>query len=120
MTPPERANPFADIDELPAFQPPAFQTKAPPKPVPREQIDRIAEANDFPSRQPACAASAPPMKRPKRLYRTGRVQQVNIKATPETIERFYRLADAQRVPLGELFDRALVALERSIGQGSPT
>jgi len=115
-TNPARANPFADIDELPAFQP-----KAPAKPVAREHIDRIAEANNFPSRQPAQAPAPPAVPaRPGRRYRTGRDRQLNIKATSEVIERFYRLADARRVAFGELLDEALGALEKSIGQGSPT
>ena len=36
------------------------------------------------------------------VYRTGRNQQFNAKVTPETILRFYKLADEKRVPLGEL------------------
>jgi hypothetical protein len=116
-TNPARANPFADIDELPAFQP-----KAPAKPVAREHIDRIAEANNFPSRQPAQAPAPPavPARAARRhRYRTGRDRQLNIKATSEVIERFYRLADARCVPFGELLDEALDALEKSVGQGSP-
>ena len=115
-TNPARANPFADIDELPAFQP-----KPPARPVVREHIDRIAEANNFPSRQPAQPPAPPAVPaRARRRYRTGRDRQLNIKATPEVIERFYRLADARHVPFGELLDEALGALEKSIGQGLAT
>lgn len=46
-------------------------------------------------------------------HRTGRNQQLNIKASAETIARFYRLADERRVALGELLEQALNALEKS-------
>lgn len=96
-----RVNPFQDLND--------FQPKAQPKPVEQAQIDRIAEDNGFPSRQAPRPAEAMPRK--QRRYRTGRNQQFNIKATPETIQRFCRVADALDVPYGELLDRALDALE---------
>ncbi len=110
---PGRANPFADIDEFPSFP-----TKAPARaPVAREHIDRIADANDFPSRQPVTApvVNAP---HPRRRFRTGRDRQLNIKATSDVIERFYRMADARHVPFGELLDQALAALEKAGGSDS--
>ena len=85
----DRANPFAEIEE---------------------QIEQLAAASGFPSRQPARAPAAPRQPRGRR-YKTGRNQQINIKATPEVIERLYKLADEKRVPLGELLERALAALE---------
>jgi len=107
-----RASPFADIDDLPAFQP-----KAPKKPVMREHIEKIAEANNFPSRQPTPAVAAEPApRRAVRRYKTGRDRQINIKATSEVIEKLYRLADARDVPLGELLDQALTALENEAAQ----
>jgi hypothetical protein len=113
-----RANPFADIDELPAFQP---KPKAVPRHVEREHIDRIAEANNFPSRQPTPpppAAASPMPVRSARRYKTGRNQQINIKATADVIQRLYKLADARHVPLGKLLEEALEALESTAGQGS--
>lgn len=103
----QRANPFADVENLPAFEP---KTKA-PKPVANDQIDKIAEANGFPSRQPARRA------RTGRRYRTGRNQQINIKATSQVIERLYKLADAKHIPLGELLEQALDALEKKSSTG---
>ena len=41
----------------------------------------------------------------------------NAKATPETIEKFYKLANDKNVPLGELLRLALDALERAGGSG---
>ena len=108
-----RANPFADIDSLPAF---GTKSKAPTS-VPREQterIEQIAEANNFPSRQPARTPAARTAAKQRR-YKTGRNQQINIKATGETIEKFLKTADERHVPLGELLRLALDALEGAGG-----
>jgi hypothetical protein len=94
-----RANPFTDLSD--------FAPKAQAKPVEAKQIDQIATEMGFPSRQPVVAEAAPK----RRRYTTGRNQQLNVKATAETVARFYRLADQQGVPLGELLDQALQALE---------
>jgi hypothetical protein len=102
-----RANPFSDIETLPAFEP---KPKA-PRPIANDQVDKIAEASGFPSRQ-AARPPAPPA-RSGRRYKTGRNQQINIKATPQVIERLYKIADARRVPLGELLEQALDALENA-------
>ena len=101
-----RVNPFDNLSD--------FAPKTDPKSVERGQIDRLAQENGFPSRQakkaPAASPAAVP---PRRRYTTGRNQQINIKATAETIARFYRLADEKHVPLGELLDQALIALEQA-------
>lgn len=99
----ERANPFNDLAT--DFAP----KKAPAKPVEAAQIDRLAQENGFPSRERP--ANPKPVQRARRRYTTGRNQQINIKATGETIELFYRMADARSVPLGELLERALQALQ---------
>lgn len=39
-------------------------------------------------------------------------QQLNVKATGETIDRIYRLADEKKVPLGELLQLDVDALDR--------
>ena len=101
-----RANPFDDLGD--------FAPKTQAKPVEPQQIERIAAEMGFPSRQPVVT---PPLSRgtqTRRRYTTGRNQQLNVKATAETVARFYRLADQQGVPLGELLDQALQALEKSI------
>jgi hypothetical protein len=101
-----RVNPFANVPE-----PPVFTTK--PKketPVEKETIERIAEENNFPSRQAPKPSKAE--RRKPRIYRTGRNQQFNAKATPETIQRFYKMADDRgRIPLGELLKQGLDVLE---------
>ena len=100
-----RANPFSDIETLPTFEP---KSKA-PRPIANDQVDKIAEANGFPSRQAAAKPQA--RGRTGRRYKTGRNQQINIKATSQVIERLYKMADARRVPLGELLEQAIDALE---------
>jgi len=103
-----RVNPFATLNEPPVFTP----KSKPEKLVPKEMIARIAEENNFPSRQ-APKSSAP--RRKQRRYRTGRNQHLGIKATTETIERFYKAVDQRNVPSGELLRLALDALE-SVGE----
>jgi hypothetical protein len=97
-----RVKPFADLDKpLPSF---TVKPK-PDKPIAEETIARIADENNFPSRQAPRSLKAE--RRKPRTYRTGRNQQFNAKATPETIERFYKTADETDVPLGEWLKRLL-------------
>ena len=109
----DRANPFDDLTDFAVPQ-------RKPKPVDAAGIARIAEDNGFPSRQPP-AKPAVGTVRERRRYTTGRNQQLNLKAKPETIARFYALADrhtladGRTMPLGELLELALAALEREQG-----
>jgi hypothetical protein len=81
------------------------------KPVEQAAIDDIAKQNNFPSRQ--APNKVPKSERRKlRRFRTGRNQHLGIKATAETVERFYKAADDKNVPSGELLRLALDALER--------
>lgn len=106
-----RANPFADVGNLPAFAPKPKTSK----PLASEQLEKIAEADGFPSRQPT---RPQPNARKGRRYRTGRNQQINIKATSRVIEELYKMADERRVPLGELLEQALNALKKTPGGGA--
>lgn len=101
-----RANPFDDLSD--------FTAKTQAKPVEPQQIERIATEMGFPSRQPVATPAHPLGTQVRRRYTTGRNQQLNVKATAETVARFYRLADQQGVPLGELLEQALQALEKAI------
>lgn len=103
----ERVNPFADSAVAPSF---AVKPKA-AKPAAKEQIDRLALEHNFPSRQ--AVRTVPNAPRKRRVYKTGRNQQLNFKATAATIDRFYSMADKKMVPLCELLELALDALEKA-------
>lgn len=103
-----RTNPFSDLESLPSFEP---KPKT-PRPVVNDQIEKIAETHGFPSRQ--ATKSLAPKTKSIRRYRTGRNQQINIKTTAQVIERLYKLADERRIPLGQLLEQAVDALERTI------
>lgn len=127
-TTPPRANPFGDLDD--------FAPQGAPKPVAAAAIEELAQASGFPSRKASPApsktaaklpaktvaketAKAPPPPpaepqpaRQPRRRKTGRNQQINIKATEETITALYRIADDLDLPLGAVLERALEALEK--------
>lgn len=118
-----RANPFGDLDD--------FGSDNGAKPVPADAIEKIAQSSGFPSRKagvattgetaretgkaaspsPVLSPAAPPVRQPRR-HVTGRNQQINIKATEETIGELYRIADAMNLPLGAVLEQALAALDR--------
>lgn len=120
----ERANPFGDLGD---FAP----APAKPKPDPAV-IDQVAEANGFLSRQPvkqtapelASAPAAPPAPDPRaaqaqvkeqlpsRRRTTGRSEQVNIKTTFAAKKRLMEISVERDMPLGEILEQALAALER--------
>ncbi len=99
----ERADPFAGDFDVTGFKP------APPKKpvVAAEAIRKVSEEQNFPSR----SAPKKPPARPQRRHRTGRNVQLNIKATPQTVERFVKIAERENLVLGELLSRALDAFE---------
>ena len=81
--------------------------------MPPDLIRVVSEAAQFPSRE------AIP-RRPPRIYRTGRTMQFNARATPETVEAFYAIADQQGWLVSEALEHALAALKRELagaGQG---
>ena len=102
-----RTDPFGDLS--------AFDT-VPVKAALSSHIDIIAEAEGFPSRPSGRRGSGGQSREePKRQrrYVTGRNQQLNVKATAETIEKLHKVADELRLPLGAVLDMAIDAL---IGQ----
>lgn len=112
-----RANPFSDLDD--------FVSDGAAKPVPADAIDTIAENAGFPSRKAGKSDAgetrastvetpSPAPARAPRRHTTGRNRQINIKATEETIEELYRIADKMGVPLGAVLERALTALAKDI------
>lgn len=101
----------------------AFTPKAAPDIMapPAEQVKAFAEAVNFPSREARPSKSAmttqnpePRKQREPRRHRTGRNIQFNCKATQETIDAFYALADQNGWLVGETLERAIAALQREI------
>jgi hypothetical protein len=97
---------FLDVS---SFKP---KTAANADAVPVAHLRAIAEASQFPSREPA--KSRPP-RRPPRLHRTGRTMQFNCRATRETVEALYTIADQQHWKVSETLEHALAALRRELG-----
>lgn len=113
----ERANPFGDLGDF---------TPAPAKPkADRAVIDQVAEAHGFPSRQPAkqpmpeaapqstTAQATEKPQLPSRRRTTGRSEQVNIKTTFAAKKRLMEISVERDMPLGEILEQALEALEKS-------
>ena len=111
----DRANIFDDADfDLSGFTP----AKPAAAPAP-EAIRKVAEKAAFPSRDPE-KQKEPPEKtgRERRIYRTGRNAQFFCKATPEVVEEFYAISNAQGWVMGETLERAVAALKRELqGRG---
>lgn len=102
-------------EELDAFDPKSWNAAGTaPQPKPAHHLEttrQIAEASGFKSREPGLVVPA----RVDRRRRTGRNAQFNLKAKPETIEAFCRIADAQGWGLGETFEKAVEMLEERFG-----
>lgn len=74
-----------------------------------EAVKAVSEAADFRSRDPA------PHR--QRRYKTGRNQQLNIKATAETVALFGALADRNGWSMAETLEQALAALQKLRNSG---
>jgi len=110
----ERVNPFGDLGD---FTP--APTKA--KTEHREVVEEVAAQHGFPSRQPVKPAVAlrptkPAQQKeqlPSRRKLTGRSEQINIKTTFLTKKRLMEISVEKDMPLGEILELALAALEKS-------
>ena len=60
-------------------------------------------------------APAPPQ---RRLFKTGRNVQFNIKASAETVRRFVAISDAYEWPSGLTMEHAIGALEKELARES--
>ncbi|WP_371423950.1 hypothetical protein [Tardiphaga sp.] len=101
----ERANPFADLSSLSDFD------VKPSKPKPDTRIiDQLANEAEFPSRSPQSISTQPESRSSPRRYMTGRNKQINVKATEQTIAKFYGIADQLNKPMGAVLEMALDAL----------
>jgi hypothetical protein len=110
----ERASFFGDaVDlDLKDFAPKKrTDTKAPS----REEVQAVAEAANFPSRQASPQTPKPSKKRVPRIYRTGRNVQFSVKATQETVDAIYTITEANTGwVLGYTLERAVEALQREL------
>jgi hypothetical protein len=86
------------LSDLSDFKP---KEQAAPAPTKKE----IEQASSFPSRE-----------RRGGRRRTGRTEQINIKARPDVIEQLYRISEQERMVLGEVLEHALTAFERELEQ----
>jgi hypothetical protein len=111
----KRAGLFEDDLDISGF--------APRPPARAEQVKAVAEEAGFRSREPIPVrpASAAPIPQPvpeerreQRRHRTGRNQQLNLKVRPQDAAAFYAIADAEGWVLGDVFARAIAALEREL------
>lgn len=93
----------AALGDLDSFTPSSRRRSAIPKPE--------AAAAGFTSREPT---SVPTPAAKQRRRRTGRNAQINIKATPETIARFYAAADTIGCGIGEAFEVAVDLLSQKL------
>ncbi|MCW2393525.1 hypothetical protein [Sphingobium sp. B11D3A] len=102
----ERAPVFGDLGD---FTPRKSSARMDPK-----TLDQIAKENGFPSRsareEPGDKERIQAQPRQGRRYTTGRNRQINVKATEETINLLYSVADELNQPLGAVLELALKAL----------
>ena len=103
---------FGDaLGDLSSFTP---KPKAAPKADSAQAVHaaKAAEAAGFHSREPKPAPPAATAAKPPRRRRTGRNAQFNIKARPDTIEAFCKVADENGWGLGETLEHAVALLEK--------
>jgi hypothetical protein len=105
-------------DELEQLNPQEWGLDSMPKPktrpIPNEEIQKVAQATGFKSRESVAAPPEPVFRREGRIHRTGRSEQLNLKVRTVDKERFYALCDQQEWVLGLGFQRAIEALEREL------
>ena len=106
-------------DALDDFDPTAWEPTAPraaPRPDQRQDVMARAEALGFRSREArGGAGQGAPEPASVRRRRTGRNQQFNLKARPETIAAYCAIADARGWGLGETLEHAVALLEERYG-----
>ena len=107
----ERA-PIFDEDELDLSD---FKAESePPRRPDLAAVRSLAAERGFVSREAVQAGeSAEGETRLRRRYTTGRNRQLNLRVTASALNRFYALADENGWVLGETFEHAVAALERS-------
>lgn len=80
----------------------------------KDELVGVAKASGFGSRE-SLSQSERPAERPRRR-RTGRNAQLNIKARPDTIAEFCRIADENGWGFGETLEHAVELLRNRVGE----
>lgn len=108
----ERAD-LGFAESLDTFDPKDWQpkTKSHDNDIFKTTTLSAAAASGFSSREPRSKSETMPLRR----RRTGRNAQFNLKARPETIAIFTRIADSQGWGLAETLEHAVALLEREYG-----
>ena len=113
----KRAGIFDDMPSLDVtgFEPKSVvDTQAPPA----DEVKAVAEAAHFRSREAPPAKVAKPPKKARRVHRTGRNAQFNIKALQKSVDDFYGITAEQGWVLGYTLERAVEALKRELKKSS--
>ncbi len=88
------------------------QFRKPARKVDLAVVDSANESLGYAAPKPI---QAPPQ---RRLFRTGRNVQLNVKASAETVRRFVAISDAYEWPSGLTMEYAIEALERELARES--
>ena len=118
----ERVNPFGNLDDF-------ATTPAKKKTTHLDVAEEVAVDQGFISRQPVKPVTAAALPRtasteetalanqkeklPSRRKTTGRNEQINIKTTFVVKKRLMEISVERDMPLGEILEQALAALEKS-------
>ena len=94
-------DPLKDFDPN-EWKPQKGQGPSPRSDIPKEEIRKVAERSGFTSREG------------RRIHRTGRSEQLNLKVRNIDKEAFYALCDQKGWVLGETFQYAIEALQRDL------
>ena len=91
------------------------QFRKPARKVDLAVVDSANESLGYSARLSLSPAPAPPQ---RRLFRTGRNIQLNIKASADTVRRFIAISDAYEWPSGLTMEHAIGALEKELARES--
>ena len=78
----------------------------------------VDSANEFLGYSASPKLSQVPAPPQRRVFKTGRNVQFNIKATAETVRRFVAISDAYEWPSGLTMEHAIGALEKELARES--
>ena len=100
----ERVSALGDV-EAPVLDVSGFATRKPVERAPVEAARAAAEASNFPSREPV-------RRRERKIYRTGRTETFNVRASPQTIDAIYVIAERHGWQISETLEQMLASFQR--------